>query len=162
MDEKAEKTVCFTGHRTIPESDFEALNRALRLEIQKQIKNGATVFRTGGARGFDTMAELAVLSLKKVNPHIRLSLMLPCPSQTNGWSKNDIEVYEQIRLCADEIHYQSPFYYNGILQARNRSLVRDADVCIAYLRNSEGGGTAYTSALAIKNGLDFVNLQEMI
>ena len=157
-----EKTVCFTGHRTIPESDFEALNSALREEIQKQIENGASTFRTGGARGFDTMAALAVLSFKKANPHIRLSLILPCPSQTNGWPQNDIEVFEQIRLCADEVHYQSSFYYNGILQVRNRSLVHGADVCIAYLRSSEGGGSAYTSALALKEGLEFVNLQEKI
>ena len=63
MDERMEKTVCFTGHRTIPESDFEALNSALCEEIQKQIENGASTFRTGGARGFDTMAALAILSL---------------------------------------------------------------------------------------------------
>ena len=162
MDKKLEKTVCFTGHRTIPESDFDRLNRALLQEIQKQIQNGAITFRTGGARGFDTMAALAVLSLKKSNPHIRLSLMLPCPSQTNGWQKNDVEVYEQIKLCADEVHYAASFYYNGILQIRNRHLVNGSDVCIAYLRNSSGGGTAYTCALALREGLEFVNLQDKI
>ena len=162
MDQKQEKTVCFTGHRTIPESDFARLNQILTEQIQKQIDLGANVFRTGGARGFDTMAALAILSLKIQNPHIRLHLMLPCPTQTKGWEKNDVILYEQIAERADEVHYASSFYFNGLLQLRNRQLVDGADVCIAYLRDSGGGGTGYTSALAIKQGLEYINLQEML
>lgn len=157
-----EKTVCFTGHRTVPESDYVSLNRVLLEEIQNQIDRGATVFRTGGAQGFDTMAALAVLSKKQTNPQIQLHLILPCPTQTKGWRKNDVILYEQICACADAVHYVNPFYFNGLLQLRNRRLIEGADVCIAYLRASGGGGTGYTSALAVKEGLEYINLCDRI
>lgn len=160
MDAIREKTVCYTGHRTIPESDFEELHNKLLTETERQIQNGAVVFRTGGAKGFDTMAALAVLFLKRKYPHIRLELILPCPTQTQGWSENDIAVYEQIKINADTHQYVSPFYYKGLLQVRNRRLVEGADICIAYLTHSSGGGTAYTCSYAIRQGLEFVNLFE--
>lgn len=162
MDQKREKTVCFTGHRSIPESDFVRLNKALLEQIQKQIELGAAVFRTGGAQGFDTMAALAVLSQKIQHPHIQLHLILPCPMQTKGWNENDTTLYEQIASRADKIEYVSPNYFKGVLQLRNRRLVEDADVCIAYLRATGGGGTGYTSALAVKQELEYINLQEIL
>jgi uncharacterized phage-like protein YoqJ len=60
-----ERTVCFTGHRQIPDEDYEALKDLLCRELEIQIQNGATHFRTGGALGFDTLAALTVLLLKK-------------------------------------------------------------------------------------------------
>ena len=161
MDAINEKTVCYTGHRSIPESDFEELYQKLLAETERQIQAGAVCFRAGGAKGFDTMAALAVLSLKRKYPQIRLELFLPCPTQTQGWSENDVAVYEQIRVQADACQYVSPFYYKGLLQVRNRRLVDGADVCIAYLTDSNGGGTAYTCAYAIRQGLDFINLQDI-
>ena len=155
-------TVCFTGHRHVPDEIYPALYDALVGVIDQKIAQGATRFRTGGALGFDTMAALAVLSKRKEFPHIRLELMLPCPTQTRGWSKSDCTLYEQIKSQADEVKYISTGYYSGVLQQRNRSLVEGADVCVAYLRNSTGGGTAYTASLAIKTGLEFINLFDTV
>ena len=154
------KTVCFTGHREIPEADYPRLCDRLRDTIEEQFANGATVFRTGGALGFDTIAALSVLSLRQKHPSIRLELILPCPSQTRGWSSADKRLYEQILEQADAHRYVSTGYFAGVLQMRNRSLVEGADVCIAYLRNSKGGGTAFTASLAIKLGLEFINLND--
>lgn len=157
-----ERTVCFTGHRHIPSEDYGALHALLCQELETQIQNGATCFRTGGALGFDTLAALAVLLLKKRYPQIRLELILPCPSQTKGWKQSDKMLYEQILAQADAHRYVSPSYFTGVLQIRNRALVEGADVCIAYLCNSQGGGTAFTASLAIKKGLEFVNLSEKL
>ena len=154
--------VCFTGHRTIPDESYLALKDALCAEIEAQIRAGATVFRTGGALGFDTLAALCVLSLRRQYPHIRLELILPCPSQPNGWSSSDKGLYEQILEQADSHRYVSSTYFAGVLQMRNRALVEGADVCIAYLHSSHGGGTAFTSALAVQRGLDFINLGEAL
>ena len=153
------KTVCFTGHRQIPFDQKDDLIKALELEIEKQIVQGAEVFRTGGALGFDTLAALAVLKAKKKHPDIRLELILPCPTQTLNWTSDDVRRYEKIQKKADGYRYVSNFYYDGVLQARNNQLVDGADVCIAYLQSSHGG-SAYTSARAIRKGLDFVNLAE--
>ncbi len=156
------RTVCFTGHRHIADDDYAKLFDTLLQVIEQQILAGATVFRTGGALGFDTMAALAVLSLRKRFPEIQLELILPCPSQTRGWDEEDTVLYEQIKAQANAVRYVSTGYYKGVLQQRNRALVENADVCVAYLRNSSGGGTAYTASFALKKGLELINLHDLI
>ncbi|MBE6553839.1 MAG: DUF1273 domain-containing protein [Ruminococcaceae bacterium] len=154
--------VCFTGHRDIPEEDYLRLANTLEDILRKLIEEGATEFRTGGARGFDTLAALKVLLLRKSYPQIRLELILPCPTQTRGWSQNDTALYKQILAQADAYRYIGPSYYNGVLQMRNRALVAGADICVAYLRHSHGGGTAYTAALALREGLRLINPNEYL
>ena len=53
--------------------------------------------------GFDTIAAFAVLKLKERYPDIRLVLVLPCFSQTRGWSREDIEIYDDIKQKADKV-----------------------------------------------------------
>ena len=155
------KTVCFTGHRQIPEADFARLGELLRRVVEEQIAQGATIFRTGGALGFDTLAALTVLALRRIHPHIRLELFLPCPTQTRGWADQDRMLYTQILEQANAYRYTSQGYYTGVLQMRNRALVEGADTCIAYLRCHDGG-TAYTVQLALKQQLEFINLQDLL
>lgn len=154
------KTVCFTGHRQIYAFEKQALSNALHMEIERQIRAGARLFRTGGALGFDTMAAQAVLKLREKHSDVQLELILPCPSQDARWQPQDRQIYKQILEQADRIQYIGSQYFNGILQLRNRQLVQGADVCIAYLKSSHGGGTAYTSALALRLGLEFINLAD--
>lgn len=153
------KTVCFTGHRTIPEDQYARLQMLLDRAIEEQIAHGAVCFRAGGARGFDTLAALCVLSARLRHPEIRLELILPCPSQSENWTASEIEVWERIRAMADDVRYVSQHFYSGVMHARNRALVDGADFCIAYLTASRGG-TAYTLSYAMKNGVDFINLAD--
>lgn len=154
-------TVCFTGHRQIPDEQYPTLHALLSDTVEQEIQRGATVFRAGGAIGFDTLAALTVLSLRLRYPHIRLELILPCPSQTRGWKEDDRRLYEQILEQADAYRFVSDVYYRGVLQARNRALVEDADVCISYLTTS-GGGTAFTVKEALRKGVRLVNLADAI
>ena len=156
------KNVCFTGHREIPREHYLKLRDILIQEIEAQIEQGATVFRAGGALGFDTLAALCVLDVRRHHPHIRLELILPCPTQTRGWSPSEKGLYQQILEQADSHRYVSNTYFSGVLQMRNLALIRDSDVCIAYLRSSHGGGTAFTCAQAIKNGLELVNVGDRL
>lgn len=156
------KTVCFTGHRHIPDEDFPQLHQILTETVEGLIQDGACVFRAGGALGFDTLAALCVLSLRIKYPHVRLELILPCPTQTRGWAEKDAQLYAQIMEQADSHRYVSTGYYVGVLQQRNRALVEGADICVAYLRNSTGGGTAYTAALSLRKGLTLINLQDRL
>ncbi len=155
------KTVCFTGHRTIPEAQYARLKGRLDDVIEETVARGAVCFRTGGARGFDTLAALSVLSARLRHPEIRLELILPCPSQSENWTRSEAEVYERILSMADSVRYVSQFFHSGVMHARNRALVEGADHCVAYLTSSRGG-TAYTVSYAIKNGVDFVNLADEI
>ncbi len=152
-------TVCFTGHRNIPRELYPRLAERLEEAVEEQIAAGAAVFRVGGALGFDTIAARCVLLARRRHPHIRLALILPYPSQSDGWSTEARARYERIKLEADDIRYIGQQYYRGILHARNRALVDGADVCIAYLCNSVGG-TAYTASYALKSGVQLINLQD--
>ncbi|MBQ9131762.1 MAG: DUF1273 domain-containing protein, partial [Clostridia bacterium] len=71
-------------------------------------------------------------------------------------------LYQQILEQADSYRYVSTSYFAGVLQLRNRALVEGADVCIAYQHSSHGGGTAFTSAQAIRQGLEYINLGETL
>ena len=156
------KTVCFTGHREIPKQELSTLLTLLDQAVERQIMAGASVFRAGGAIGFDTYAALSVLKLRQKHPHIMLELLLPCPDQTRGWSDGDLRRYQQILKQADRCRYLSTGYYPGVMQMRNLALVEGADVCIAYLRNSHGGGAAFTAAAALQRGLELINLQDFL
>ena len=83
-----EQTACFTGHRTIPPQQLEDLAQRLRAAVEDAIGRGYRYFGAGGALGFDTLAAQTVLDLKKIYPHIRLILVLPCRSQAERWNRD--------------------------------------------------------------------------
>jgi len=152
-------TVCFTGHRNIPKEHAFLLPGKLKSQLERLIERGARRFRAGGAIGFDTVAALCVLELKEKYPQIQLDLILPCKEQTRGWNQPSIKTYEYIIAAADRIEYVSEHFTSWCMHERNRRLVRGSQVCVAYLAHS-GGGTAYTYAFALENGLEVVNIYE--
>ena len=160
MDVRSQ-TACFTGHRKIPAESAEIIASNLRKTLIEQINNGYRYFGAGGALGFDTLAAQTVLELKKEYPDVKLILVLPCLSQTRGWSARDIEIYEAIKSKADKVVYTSQEYTRGCMHKRNRHLVDNSSSCICYLTESTGG-TAYTVDYAQKNNLTVINLGERL
>ena len=160
MDLRA-KTCCFTGHRSL--SDEEKLEVGVRLRkiIADQIKDGVVFYGAGGALGFDTLAALTVLDMKKEYPQLRLILVLPCENQTRGWRSEDIAVYEDIKRRSDKVVYVSREYTSDCMHRRNRHLVDHSGTCICYLTR-RSGGTAYTVDYARRKGLCIINLAEYI
>ena len=154
-------TVCFTGHRKIPPEQSTSLARRLKTTLVHLINNGYIYFGAGGALGFDTLAAQTVLELKAEYPDVKLILVLPCLSQTRGWSVRDIEIYEEIKSKADKVVYTSQEYTRGCMHKRNRHLVDNSSLCICYLTENTGG-TAYTVDYARKNQLTVINLGERI
>ena len=112
-----------------------------------------------GALGFDTIAAFAVLKLKERYPDIRLILVLPCFSQTRGWSQEDIEIYDDIKQKADKVVYTSQEYTRGCMHKRNRHLVDNSSACISYLTENKGG-TFYTVNYAKSKGVEVINIAE--
>ena len=159
MIELKERTVCFTGHRKMPSERIDTLARRLKTIIIDLIENGYQYFGTGGALGFDTLAAQTVLELKTEYPYVKLILVLPCQSQTRGWSARDIEIYMDIKSKADKVVYTSQEYTRGCMHKRNRHLVDNSSVCICYL-TERTGGTAYTVNYAKDNGLMTKNVAE--
>jgi len=154
-----EKTVCFTGHREIPLEKKNEITRRLKETLIQLINRGYLYFGAGGALGFDTMAEQAVLSLKEEYPQIKLILVLPCKSQANAWSAEDKKVYQEIICKADKVVYTSQEYFRGCMQRRNRHLVDYSSVYVCYL-TKDTGGSAYTVRYATSKGLSIENVAE--
>ena len=155
------RTVCFTGHRKIPPEQVDTLALRLKATLVQLINDGYLYFGAGGALGYDTLAAQTVLELKKQYPDVKLILVLPCLSQTRGWSTRDIEVYEDIKNKADKVVYTSQEYTKGCMHKRNRHLVDNSSVCVCYLTECTGG-TAYTVDYARKNNLTVINLGETL
>lgn len=154
-----EKTCCFTGHRNILSAEREEIARQLEKTVAELIHAGIERFITGGARGFDTLAAQAVLLLRKRYLDIKLILALPCLSQTRGWNKKDITVYETIKSQADEIVYTSQDYTRGCMHKRNRYMVDNSGLCVCcWIRDK--GGTAYTVHYAERKGLKIINIAQ--
>ena len=155
-----EKTVCFTGHRKIPQKALPEVRSRLYSAVARLILDGYTDFVCGGAVGFDTLAAECVLGLKEKFPSIRLTLALPCRDQTVRWeSLQDLATYKRILGKADSVHYVQPFYTSGCMHERNRWMVDHSSVCIAYL-TSKKGGTLYTYNYAKKCAVCTINVAE--
>lgn len=161
MNDLSIKTVCFTGHRHIDKGLALRIPSALKELLEKYISEGAVSFRAGGAMGFDSVAALCVLELKEKYPQIKLDLILPCRNQSEQWSESSKRVYDHILKNASSVEYVCDKYTAGCMHERNRRLVDGSQLCIAYCTQSSGG-TAYTYAYALKQGLEVVNIYDMI
>lgn len=150
---------CFTGHRRIEPHQLRQLPRLLEHTLEKLIVSGVTVFRAGGAVGFDTLAALAVLKKKETHSQVRLELILPCRDQMSRWGERDRYIYQYVLDRSDSITYVSDTYRSGCMQARNRKLVEGSHFCVAFC-GPHGGGTAYTVEYAKKQGVPVINLYE--
>lgn len=138
-----EKTCCFTGHRIIKEKEIDDLKIRLEQEIINLIEKDVVFFVCGGALGFDTIAALTILKLKKVYKNIQLIMALPCKNQDKYWNEKDKIIYKNILSLADRIICISDRYTYDCMLNRNRYMVNISYYCICYLRKAKSG-TAYT------------------
>lgn len=92
---------CFSGHRSILDEDFPKIEFLLFQETERLIQGGVDHFITGGALGFDTLAALTVIELRREYPQIALELALPCKNQCRRWSKENVLQYQNILSLAD-------------------------------------------------------------
>ncbi len=136
-----ENTCFFTGHRIISNESRPALrNRVKNLCVDLIKNNDVTDFITGGALGFDTLAAMVILDLKKEYPHIKLHLYYPCTDQSLKWNTYDKKMWETIKLMADDYKYVSDMpYVTGCMQLRNKAMVDDSGYGIAYCTRNFGG-----------------------
>ena len=150
------KSICATGHRQLYE-ETTALTRRIYETVLQKASEGYTTFYAGGALGFDTLFAKAVLYARRVDPRVRLVLVLPCRDQAAKWQKSDRDCYERIKAAADETVCLYERYVSGCMHARNRYMVEHSDLCLTYLVKNEGG-TAYTVRYAASRGIPVLNL----
>lgn len=150
-----EISCCFTGHRHIDEKDEFIIKEKLVFECEKLIKQGIKIFLCGGALGFDTMAALCIIELKK-KYDIKLVMVLPCTDQSKHFNRYQKKLYDLILQNADEIVYAyNGTYIKGCMHIRNRYMVDSSAYCICYMRRPQGG-TKYTSEYALLQGVSVI------
>ncbi len=154
-------TICFTGHRILPRETLARLPQLLEEVLTALVLDGDTIFRAGGALGFDTLATLKVLELKARFPQTQLHLYLPCRDQDKYWNDDEKALYKQILQRADAIHYTTEQYVDGCMLQRNREMIDGCDICVAFFRG-QGGGTAYSYHYAQQRGLQIINLSDFL
>ena len=150
------KACCFTGHRIVSNADAAVLQTALREEIMRLHAQGVTEFYAGGARGFDMLAEEAVLELRESLP-IHLHLILPCRDQDARWPNSLRVRFANIKEAADTVQYITDVYDESCMHLRNDALVQASAYCICYMQR-ERGGTVYTVKRARHAGLEIIHL----
>lgn len=150
-------TVCFTGHRIIPQDKRRAVITLLDRTVSKAYEDGYRRFLCGGALGFDTLAALRILEFRESHPDLKLILVVPCGDQHMRWCAHDRNVYNDILDRADDRIILSPAYYKGCMQTRNRYMVDHSSLCICYLYSLHGG-TAYTVRYALSQDIPVINL----
>lgn len=162
FDEKV-TTVCFTGHREIAADKEEEVRNTLSSVLASLYARGARIFKAGGALGFDTMAAIAVIALRAEtdDDEIKLKLYLPAPDQAENFPESDKKVYEIIKGQASDVFYSSDEINTESFLARNRRLVEGSDVCVAYCTESKGG-SYYTCRLALSEGVELINIADLI
>ena len=158
---KQDYICCFTGHRHLPAESADRLLFQLNRTLDILIRSGVTVFRAGGALGFDTLAALAVLDKKASSPDIKLEMCIPCRDQASKWSQDEIATYNYVLKCADRITVLNEKYTPWCMHQRNRFMVAGSDFCVAFL-TSNTGGTAYTVDYAKKQGVKVINLADIL
>ena len=105
------RTVCFTGHRTIPDEDEKNVIRLIDSVIAAAVSRGYRNFVAGGAVGFDTVAACRVIVAGRRIPGISLHLELPCLNQTEKWREfSDIALYKTVLSQANSVRYVTDFY----------------------------------------------------
>jgi len=155
------KTCCFTGHRSIPSAQLESVEFYTCKTIESLAAQGYTTFISGGALGFDQLAAKIVLRLKQKYPQLSLIMALPCRNQDETWNTFQKNQYRRILERADSVICLNEKYCTGCMHQRNRFMVDNSDICIAYLTRSSGG-TAYTVRYAEESGLGLVNIAHLI
>lgn len=156
------QSVCFSGHRLIPKNKREKLKRELRAEIINAYSKGVRNFYCGMALGFDTLAATAALSLQCELPGMRIIAVVPFQGQSERWTENDRELYEDILANVDEAVVLSRDYYDGCLLSRNDYMLKLSGGVIAYFDGQPKGGTYYTCKKAKSYGLDVINLYDSV
>jgi uncharacterized phage-like protein YoqJ len=154
-----DKTCFFSGHRDILLEKYPEVQAKLEQTVEGLIDQGVQYFGAGGALGFDTLAALTILKLKRQHPEIRLALILPYKDYGSNWPDKVRKFAEQITNWADKVVYTSERYYNGCMYKRNRHMAEQSGWCVCYLERATGG-TAYTVSYAKSVGVQIINLAE--
>lgn len=142
---ESEKTCAFTGHRQLSgDLDLPFFKKI----VTEFIESGYTSFLCGMALGFDMLAAETVLEIKESYPQVKLIACVPCEGQSRYFPPEEKRRYNEIIGRCDEVKVLSAKYYKGCMQVRDRYMVDNSSLLLAY-RRTNSGGTDYTVKYAL-------------
>jgi len=159
---------CFiSGHRELPPEQIHKIINLTGEHILRVCEHGVRDFYAGGAVGFDMVASLLILKVKRdYYRHIRLHIILPYPDYGRKQWNTELERanYENIIDGADSVETTSPSFYNGVFLTRNRQLVDNgSDIGIVYADSRHtSGGTWSTIRYAVSIGAEIINIYDKV
>lgn len=151
---------------------YAALFGGLVAYVDQLYQRGYRTFITGGAQGFDQLAFWAVNSVKTARPDIRNELYVPMHGQESVWRDPagtfGANEYRLMLEKADDVVYCEDLnglarYDNGgrnaamKLDARNRAMVDDADLCVALFKDPAGIRANLPKGSGTKNCMVYAN-----
>ncbi len=153
------KTLCVSGHRKLQKKvDL----KRLKAIFNEQIDSGIDTFLVGMAIGFDTICFNLLEKIRdKDKRDIRIIACIPCPEQDKFFSDEQKKEYKRMLSCANFKVTICPNYTSYCMMKRNRYMVDNSSVIVAYL-TEEKGGTQATVKYAKEIGLKcFILTQEL-
>ena len=142
-----EKTCCITGPfpENLPfgydENDQRCINlkSAIRSAIEDQIRdNHITRFITTVNIGVEMLAAEEVLRLKKNNPQIKLTSVLPFEGQANDWPEPLRDRYFTIHERSDDVRTIQLRFDDTCAYNTRDYLIDRADVLLAFWNGQPG------------------------
>ena len=153
-----QESCCFTGHRPakLPWGMDETDARCLRLKariadaLEAAYQSGYRHFICGMALGCDLYFCEAALALRAQYPGVTVEAALPCPTQTEGWPREQQLRHARLVAACDLETVVSREYTAGCM-------LDHASLLIAAFDGSPGG-TRYTMEYAMRQGLEITDL----
>ena len=90
-------------------------------------------------------------------PGVTVEAALPCPTQTEGWPREQQLRHARLVAACDLETVVSREYTAGCMLRRDRYMVDHASLLIAAFDGSPGG-TRYTMEYAMRQGLEITDL----
>lgn len=168
MDIIKEKTVSFTGNRTLTTSDNQPdanLENVIRTELFLCLKDcyqeGKTNFISGMAIGWDMLCAEEVLKLREQHSDIRLIIAIPFQGQELLYSEKDKHRYKAIFEAANHKEFITDGDYDkDAYHKRNDWMIANSSEIIAYDSGRPRSGTASTVRKARIYGVEVLNIYD--
>ncbi len=147
------KACAFTGHRRIPYS-FEI--SLLKEAINQALERGYDTFLVGMALGFDTIAFQTLEKIREESD-IKIVACIPCKDQDLKFNGTQKKEYSRMVNSADYRIVLNEKYDDGCMMERNRFMVDNSSLLIAYQTQNFGGSYA-TVKYALTRGVEVIKL----
>lgn len=152
------RSVSFTGHRSLPSIKKEEIKGRVREQIRSLYSRGYRYFFCGMAIGFDMLAAEEAIRLKAELGELRIIAIIPYKGQSERWSEWTKQKYMELLRKVDDMEILSEDYFNGCFLRRNDFMLSHSSALISFYDGCEKGGTFYTVRNARRKGMKIINV----